>query len=212
MLKIRLLWLLSVLLLCVGPVFADGVDPVIQIDDPTCPPAGCTQVFSETPFPFSSNDTGGGTTVFQVSPNSAGFTTMDIETVGTFGDTTSNVQCFSNEFSCNVTFIDGVTDIFLTRFCDGDVCSGGFAPGDIFDIDLDNLVLNSDRRPIFDSNGVAETTDGVGGWGPDRVFSAVANLTSAPTTPRISAPEPSSALLLFAGVGALFARRKLLRS
>ena len=212
MLKMRLLWLLSVLLLSVGSLYADGVDPVIQIDDPTCPPSGCTQVFSQQPFTFSSNDAGGGTTVFQVSPKSQGFTTLDIETIGTFGDTTSNVQCFSNEFSCNVTFIDGVTDIFLSRFCDRDVCSGGFAPGDIFDIDLDNLVLDANGNPIF-INGVAETNgEGIGGWGPNREFSALANLTSAPTTPRITAPEPSSALLLFAGVGALFARRKLLRN
>lgn len=212
MLKSRLLWLFSVLLLSAAYVHADGIDPVIQVDDPTCPESGCTQVFSGVPFTFSSNATGGGTTVFQVSPNSAGFTTLDIETVGTFPNT-SDVQCFSNEFSCNVTFIDGVTDIFLTAstFCDGDVCSThGFPPGDVFDIDLDNLVLDATGHPIF-NNGIAETTPGVGGWEPNQEFNALAGLTTAPTTPRISAPEPSSIFLLFAGVAAIGARRRILR-
>jgi len=212
MLKSRLLWLFSVLLLSAAYVHADGIDPVIQVDDPTCPPAGCAQVSSGVPFTFSSNAAGGGTTVFQVNADSAGFTTLDIETVGTFPNK-SDVQCFSNEFTCNVTFIDGVTDIFLTAntFCDG-VCStrGGFPPGDIFAIDLDNL-FEPNGVPIFDQSGVAETTPGVGGWGPNRDFNALAGLTTAPTTARISAPEPSSVFLLFAGAAALAARRRIVR-
>ncbi|HET8826748.1 MAG TPA: PEP-CTERM sorting domain-containing protein [Terriglobales bacterium] len=215
MIKRHVLWLFSVLVLSVATLHADGIpgDPVIQIDDPTCPQTGCQQVSAATPFTFSSNAAGGGTTVFQVNPDSAGFSTLDIETVGTFQNL-SDVQCFSNAFNhCSVSFLNGVTDIFLFNTCQviEGACPGGFAPGTVFDIDLDNLVLDSDGRPIFDQNGVAETTQDVGGWGPNRGFNALAGLTTAPTTARISAPEPSSIFLLLTGAAALVARRKLLK-
>jgi len=213
MLRSRVLWLFSVIVLSVATLHADGIpgDPVIQIDDPTCPQTGCQQVSALTPFTFSSNATGGGTTVFQVNPDSAGFSTLDIETVGIFQNLT-DVQCLSNAFNhCSVSFLDGVTDIFLSNTCDviEGPCAGGFAPGTVFDIDLDNLVLDSDGRPIFDQDHVAETTQDVGGWGPNRGFNAIADLATAPTTARISAPEPSSIFLLLTGAAALVARRKL---
>jgi hypothetical protein len=215
MLKSRLLWVFSVLVLSVATLHADGIpgDPVIQVDDPTCPQTGCTQVSALTPFTFSSNAAGGGTTVFQVNPDSQGFFTLDIETVGIFANTT-DVQCFSNAFSqCHVNFLDGVTDIFLSNTCvvlEGP-CPTGLAAGTVFDIDLDNLLLDpTTGQPIF-HDGVAETTEGVGGWGPNRGFNAIADLTTAPTTARISAPEPSSMLLLLTGAAALVARRKVVK-
>jgi len=182
--KNRLLWLCSVCLLFSGLVFADSVpagDPVIQVDDPVCPEGGCPQVFAQQQFTFSANANGGGTTTFQVGGDIA-FTTIDIETRGIF-NSIEDVQCLSNKFTCQVSFLDGVTDMYFTANSCGEVevCFLGFQPGDIFSVDLDN----------FD-------TPGIGGWGAGREFFAIADVTQ-PTSPRIPTPEPSSLLLLPAG-------------
>jgi hypothetical protein len=150
-----------------------------------------------TPFTFSSNAAGGGTTVFQVNPNGPGFFSLDIETPGTFSSI-DLVNCSSNEFNCTVRFLGDVTDIFFTqRTCDITIeCSpGGFPAGDVFSVDLDN----------------PGTVD-VGGWGPNREFTAIANLTTAPTSPFIQTPEPSSVLLWISGAATLVTRRKLVKS
>ena len=197
MLNNRLLWVLSVLLLSVMSVRADTVagDPTMVVNDPKCD--GCQVVNSLIPFTFSSNDAGGGTTTFQVNPNGPGFFSLDFETLGIFSST-DLVNCSSNEFSCSVTFLGDVTDIFFTRrTCNLDLqCSpGGFPAGDVFTVDLDN-----------------PGTPNVGGWGPNRQFTAIANLTSDPTSPFIQTPEPSSVLLLIGGAATLVTRRKLLKS
>jgi hypothetical protein len=70
----------------------------------------------------------------------------------------------------------------------------GIPVGDFF-----TIVLNDSRQ--FDPNGT-------GGWGFDRLFRAQANLSSAPTTALVSAPEPSSLFLLAAGAATMAARRK----
>src|SRR5690242_435740 len=182
--KSRLLWLCSLCLLFSGMVFADSVpagDPVIQVDDPNCE-EGCQQVSSQQEFRFFANDAGGGTTNFQIVGNLS-FTTIDIETVGIF-NSIEDVQCISDKLTCQVSFLNGVTDMFFTANSCGEFsefCSVGYPVGDIFSVDLDN----------FD-------TPGIGGWGAGREFVAIANITQ-PTSPRIPTPEPSSLLLLPAG-------------
>lgn len=181
--KSRFLWLCSLCLLFSGMVFADSVppgDPVIQVDDPVCPEEGCQTVVSNQQFTFSANANGGGTTTFQVGGN-VGFTTIDIETQGIFSSI-EDVQCLSDKFTCQVRFLDGVTDMFFTanNFCEFE-CTIGFPVGDVFSVDLDNF-----------------GTPGVGGWGAGQQFFAIANITQ-PTSPRIPTPEPSSLLLLPAG-------------
>lgn len=194
MLKNRGLWLCCIIVFSLASLYADTVpgDPTMVVNDPTCD--GCQVVNALTPFTFSSNAAGGGTTVFQVNPNGPGFFSLDIETPGTFSST-DLVNCSSNEFNCTVSFLGDVTDIFFSqRTCDLALeCSpGGFPAGDVFSVDLDN----------------PGTVD-VGGWGPNREFTAIANLTSAPTDPRISAPEPSSLFLLGTGAALLAGRKRM---
>jgi hypothetical protein len=187
---------------------ADSIpgDPVIQVDDPTCggveqPP--CPIVSALTPFPFFANSSGGGATSFETDPTQPGIRTFDVETLGTF-TSTSAVQCFSNVFTCNVTFIGNntVTDIFFSRCSD---CSA-LTPGAIITIDLGNLA-STDCDP---SLGHCQTTTG-GGWQANQAFVGETGLTTAPLAPLISSPEPSSIFLLAAGSAALFGRRKFLK-
>ena len=208
----RLLWLCFFLCFLAALAHADGlppVDPQMQVDDPTCD--GCPTVVANTPFTFSSNAAGGGTSIFMVGGD-IGFNTLDIETAGTFPSTT-DVQCFSNAFEgCNVSFLDGVTDIFLTR-CVGEFCKSGLPLGTVFDIDLDNVVFNSDGVPQCDpTTGVCQTTPGVGGWGSNRAFAAIGGNGPDATTPFISAPEPSSILLLCSGAAGFVGLRKRMGS
>ena len=191
----RLFWAFSIFFVLCGFAHADSIpgDPSMVVNDPTCD--GCQVVNALTPFTFTSNNAGGGTTVFRVNPNGPAFFSLDIETPGIFAST-SDVQCSSNEFDCTVRFLGDVTDIFFTqRFCDGECSPGGFPAGDVFSVDLDN-----------------PGTPNIGGWGPDRPFSAIANLTSAPTEALISSvPEPSSLALFGAGIAVLAGRRKAAR-
>lgn len=210
-----LLWVvIACFFLSFSTVFAhaDSVpgDPVIQIDDPTCggelQPA-CPVVGDGTPFFFQANGQGGGAMSFEVdpTPGTPGIFSLDIETFGVF-ETTRDVQCFSDAFECSVSFIgDGtVTDIFLTE--NGDAGKNGFAPGTIFTIDLGNLA-STDCDP---TQGLCPTTEG-GGWQANQVFRAQGDLSTAPTDPLITAPEPSSVFFLTTGTLLLLGKRKMFR-
>ncbi len=193
----RLLWVCLVLCLSCGLAYADGIDPVMQVNDPKCIESCGTQVGGQTggdPFFFNSNSpqpdgTGGGGGSFAFHINVL-VNTLDIQTPGTF-DSTTLVNCTSNVFFCRVSFIDGVTDMYFTADCS--TC--GIPPTDFF-----TIVLNDNG--LFDANGS-------GGWGFDRLFRAQANLTSAPTTSLV--PEPSSLLLFGVGAAALAGRWKIRR-
>jgi hypothetical protein len=167
----------------------------MQVNDPRCTTDFCgTQVGGTNgtdPFTFSSNDIGGGAFSFHISVD---VTTLDIETPGTFPVTT-DVSCTSNVFAtCDVSFLGGVTDIFLSNQRCFENCLSGIPTSEYF-----TIVLNDD---------LSLNTQGKGGWGPDRPFTAEANLSAAPTTALISAPEPSSLLLLATGAVTLAGRRK----
>jgi len=198
-------------LLCLlsGFAYADGVpvDPNMVVNDPICVSSQpCAPlVFSGVEFTFNANSTGGGTTSFEVNPNApAGgvapaFTTLDIETADPNGCTPTGdctgVHCSSNEFECQVSLIGGITNIHLFIPCDGEICtSNGFVAGDVFTIDLDN-----------------PNTPDTGGWTPGEEFAAIGNLGTTPTTPFLTTPEPSSALMLFAGAAAFAARKKMMK-
>src|SRR5690348_6251246 len=116
----RLLWSLSILFVLCALAHADGIpdDPRMVVDDPECTDATpCQTVDSQVPFTFQANATGGGTFNFLVNPDGPAFTTLNFETPGVFS-TTEAVNCSSNEFvSCHVTFIGGVTNIFLSNPC-----------------------------------------------------------------------------------------------
>jgi hypothetical protein len=206
----RLLWLCFMFNMLAGLAYADGIDPVMQVRDPVCNFEGtcATQVGGPTgddPFFFSSNGTGGGSFSFEVNPdNRAGFFTLDIQTPGVF-DSIDLVNCKSDKFDCRVSFIDGTTDMFFTEkviLLEAETpTSGGFGPADMFTIVLNDIPPGAALAP-FDPNGS-------GGWGAFRDFRAQANLSSAPTTALITAPEPSSLFLLGAGAATLLGRRKL---
>jgi len=214
MIRTPLLWLCFLCLLCAGPLLrADNIpDPDIQVDDPTCPESGCTNVTAGTFFTFSSNATGGGTTFFQLSTSSAGFSTLDIETAGIFGSTT-DVKCFTNVFgSCTVKFLGGVTDIYLSGCIEGPCIS----PGGIFDINLDTIAFDTAGNPLppgcaTSIGGCPGITPGVGDWGANRSFTAIGGNFADVTTPFISAPEPSSFFLLCSGAAAVALRRKMVK-
>ncbi len=216
MLKSRVSWLFSVLLLSVVYVHADGIDPVIQVDEPQC--TGSQQVTPGQIFTFSagsatSNNPGGGCTGFVATGTQIEgplITTLDIEAVAPNITDTSQVNCLSNAFAgCQVRLLDGVLDIFLSQ-CANDKCSSGIASGQVFSINLSDLLLR-DGQPVPDGNGGFETVAG-GGWIPGQPFSGIADPSGGlPSTPFISAPEPSCVVLLFGGIAALGSRRKLFR-
>lgn len=198
--RTSLLWLCLLFCFFAGLAQADNVpvDPQMQVDDPTCPESGCVPVTFGQPFTFSSNATGGGTTFFQIQGDS-GFSTLDIETAGTFAST-SDVQCITNAFgNCTVTFLDGVTDIYLSGCIEGPCIQAG----GIFDIDLDNVQC--------DGSDCTAPDPGTGGWGANRSFAAIGGDSPDATTPFISAPEPSGFFLLCTGGAAVALRRRLIR-
>lgn len=211
MLRIRVSWLCLLFCFCCAPVLrASNIpDPDIQVDDPICPESGCTPVSFGTPFTFSSDPAGGGTTFFQINAESGGFSTLDIETAGIFGMTT-DVRCFSNAFaSCTVNFLGGVTDIYLSGCVEGPCISAG----SVFDINLDTLAFDSEGNPLpsgcqFSSNGCPGITQGTGDWGANRSFMAIGGNFADVKTPFISAPEPSSLFLLCSGAAVVALRRR----
>jgi PEP-CTERM motif len=201
----RVLWLCLLFCLFCTFAYADSIpiDPDIQVNDPSCD-SGCTNVTAATPFTFSSNASGGGTTNFRL--NGSGFFTLDIETVGTFA-----VNCFSNAFgSCTSKVIGGVTDIYLSG-CSDSPCLRG--DGSIFDIDLDNVILSEGGGCALSTDGTCQTpTPGTGSWSAIQSFTAIGGNFADATTPFISAPEPSSFFLLCTGAAAGALRRRMIKA
>ena len=205
--RTRVLWLCLLFCLCLFCKLAHAdsipIDPDIQVNDPTCD-SGCTNVTAGTPFTFSSNPSGGGTTNFRL--NGSGFFTLDIETVGAFA-----VNCFSNAFgNCTSKVIGGVTDIYLSGCVEGPCLLGD---GSIFDIDLDNVVLAEGGGCVLNTDRTCETpTPGTGNWGANHSFTAIGGNFADATTPFISAPEPSSFFLLCTGAAAVGLRRRMMKA
>jgi hypothetical protein len=213
MLKSRLLWLCSVLLLSAAYVHADGIDPIIQVDEPQCTGTQVVtpgQIFTFSAGAADSPNAGGGCTGFVAASNidtrGTAITSLDIEAIAPNITDPTQVTCLSNTFGCQVNLLSGVLDIYLS-VC-GDCGQRGIAPGEIFSINLSDLLLvNVD--PVSDGNGGFETIP-TGSWIAGQQFSAIAD-RSFSTTPFLSAPEPSSVFLLLGGIGALGARRKLFK-
>jgi len=216
MLKNRLLWLLSVLLLSVVYVHADGIDPVIQVDDPQCTGTQTVtpgQIFTFMAGAANSPNAGGGCTGFVAAggfeTQSPSISTLDIEAIApNITDPNTQVTCLSNAFAeCQVRILDGVLDIFLAQCADG--CSTGIAPGQAFSINLSDLLLNDGQRVPDPNDPGAFQTIATGSWIAGQPFSGIANRSATlPTTPFLTVPEPSSVLLLFAGGAALAGRRR----
>ena len=188
--------LLSVLLFVLsGFAFADGLpgDPAIEINDPTCPvETSCPTITAQSVFTFSADANGNGHLFFTIDPKGPALTDIDIQTVGIFPDI-SFVQCTSDVFACDVTFIGNVTNMFFhAPGCDFDECPPPpfYPAGDALQILLGT-----------NANG--------GSWQPNQLFAAKYDVGAASTTAFISTPEPSS-LLLF-GTGAIFALRRKLK-
>jgi hypothetical protein len=215
MLKSRLLWLFSVLLLSAAYVHADGIDPVIQVDDPQC--TGTQTVTPGQIFTFNADSSGGGCNGFVAARQESDgplITSLDIEAIApNITDATTQVTCLSNAFAfCQARLLNGVLDIFLAR-CESEFCSTGINSGQAFSINLSDLALDQAGNRIPDPNdpGAFETVAG-GGWIADQLFSAIADPSGGqPTTPFITAPEPSCVFLLFTGAAALAARRRIMK-
>jgi hypothetical protein len=169
-------------------------------------------------FTFNADSSGGGCTGFVAAREPSDgplITSLDIEAIApNITDANSQVTCLSNAFAfCQARVLDGVLDIFLAR-CGVDIgCSTGINSGQAFSINLSDLALDRLGNPIPDPNdpGAFETVAG-GGWIADQLFSAIADPSGGqPTTPFITAPEPSCVFLLFAGATALAARRRIMK-
>lgn len=185
----RLFWFLSLFFVLCSIAFADDLppgDPRMVIDDPICDSnVPCAPLVTPgVEFTFTAGDDGNTATPGSFQVSGAAFFNLDIETLGAIDP--QLVNCESNKFICSVTDLGNVTDMFFSiPRCDAEICSGGFPNGDVFTITLQ-------------------------GWGIGQEFSAIANLSSRPTSARISAPEPSAILLLGTGVLAIVGRRRYL--
>lgn len=210
----RVLWLCTVLLLSAAYVHADGIDPVIQVDEPQCKGTQVVtpgQIFNFSAGAANTPNAGGGCTGFVVASNpdirGTAVTSLDIEAIAPNITNRSQVTCLSNTFGCQVNLLSGVLDIFLS--CAD--CSG-IAPGQVFSINLSDLLLiDGQRQPDTNGDGGFQTIP-TGSWIPGQSFSAIADPSGGqPTTPFLTAPEPSSIFLLFTGVVAIAARRRIVK-
>ena len=218
--KNRFLWLLSVVLLSAAYVHADGIDPVIQVDDPQCSGTQVVtpgQIFSFSAGAANTPNAGGGCTGFVAAGNvdtrGTAITSLDIEAIApNITDPITQVTCLSNVFqSCQARVINGVLDIYLTTVC-GEGCPPGITPGTPFSINLSDLLLIEGQRQQDPNDPGAFQTIPTGSWIAGQPFSAIADPSGGqPTTPFLTAPEPSSVFLLLTGVAAIAARRRLVK-
>src|SRR5258708_7607195 len=118
---IRSLCLSITLVLLSGFAYADTLpgDPAIEINDPICDSSTpCAPIVNPlVPFTFSANASGNSQsplTSFEVNPAGPAFFSLDVQTLGTFPNI-SFVVCTSNKFQCDVTFVDGVTNLFFHK-------------------------------------------------------------------------------------------------
>lgn len=176
---------------------ADGVpaDPRMDVSDPECSD-GCT-VLTGTSFMFSSNSNGGGFLTFE-NDSEAGWSSLLVEATGIAADT---VNATSNLFA-NTPEVYNIGDLLVIYF------SGVSGPGCEEDCFLG--IPNSSDENVFtinlNTNPDDTSTDGIGGWGPDLLFSANANV------PAPAVPEPATLTLIAVGLGALLAKKKLATS
>jgi hypothetical protein len=187
----RLLWALSLLFVWCGFAYGDVLppgDPRMVVDDPICdselPCAPLVAPGQE--FTFTAGADGNSATPGSFQVSGSGFFNLDIETFGAIPP--NLVDCTSDKFTCTVTDLGNVTDMFFqipTCGFELECPPGGFPVGDVFTITLL-------------------------GWQPEQAFFAVANLDAQPTSARISTPEPSVFLLFGSGAVALRGRRKKL--
>ncbi|HEU5231447.1 MAG TPA: PEP-CTERM sorting domain-containing protein [Terriglobales bacterium] len=183
----RVLWCLSLFFVLCSIAFADDLppgDPRMVIDDPICDSnVPCAPLVTPgVEFTFTAGADGNTATPGSFQVSGGNFFNLDVETFGAIDP--SLVNCESNKFSCVVTDLGDVTDMFFSiPVCEAEVCSGGFPNGDVFTITLQ-------------------------GWQVEQEFFAIANLSSRPTSARISAPEPSVVLLLGTGVLAIVGRKR----
>jgi hypothetical protein len=184
--------LLVLLLLTVSSlVWADAVgDPQMIVDPPpNCGPA--IQVTS--PFNFAASG-GTGLYCFQRADSGPAWLTLDINLTGlSLHFTPSQINCLSDDFyyatPCTEVVSGGlVTDLLYTA--EGPPGHPGINPGSIFQIDI---------RPPAGSCDLTNVANGTFCWGTGD-FIATGNV-----------PEPTSALLLVSGIGALIGKRRWLR-
>lgn len=185
------------------PLHAAGItDPGIGFNDPPNCSTG-TPVFGA--FTLSANSAGGGFACFvNGNADSPTITSVDIETSGNFFTDNcspgSSILGFSNAFNlCSVTYFAAanVTDI---RFSETPSI-GSIAPGAVFEVDLNNAQsctpqLSTSGGTCTDSGGAT----GAGGWGANAFFAGETNLSTTPTQPFLTTPEPSTISLLALGL------------
>ncbi len=195
---VRFLMLVAMLLAASSLVWADTAsDPQMILDPPpNCSPA--TQVTS--PFNFAASG-GTGLYCFQRADNGPAWLNLDINLTGlSLSFLPGQINCPTDDFYYNnpcQKIVNGagfVTDLLFVALDPPN--HPGINPGSIFQIDIRPPQGSCDNTSV---EGIA--VNGTFCWGTGD-FTASANV-----------PEPTSAILLISGVGALIGkRRKLKRS
>lgn len=193
----RSTYVLGVAVLALGAslVRADPVDPVFSMGDPSTG----TPVTS-TSFVFGADALGGGVLSF-VNDSGVLFQNLQI-TVTEASDARIALPngLFFNTIQLSSTPLgNGLSTFTIGLFNSGRTSEGGIPNGQFFTINLNDFVNNT--QPSDPA--------GAGGWGPDKDFSATANVVpGAPGT----APEPGSILLIASGLGLVWFGARQFRS
>jgi len=160
------------LLFLIAPATLQASRPTIIINRD---PPDITVITNKS-FTFGADDSGGGVFSFQ---NETGVTWLQLDILVTLPTDVTAITCGSIAFvTCTVTPPHGSVSIWDITF--GPNPNGGIPNGATFSINLNNNAV------------VNEDPNGVGEWGKDKDFDAVAN-----------APEPFSWMLIGAGALAL---------